>query len=125
MILSEPFQAEGMMMRRMNPKASLTGVIILGALSLAGGSAMAQRSPNPAAFRTTEVTSQPGAAWDEINRRTLGKPRVSISHKQYDRANRVAGLLNKGQCMEAYQLAVDERDNKLAARVTEICTPKS
>lgn len=112
-------------MRKMSLNAAMAAALALSATPIAGGAALAQSSPNPAAFRSTEMPSQSAAAWDEINRRTLGKPRVSISNKQYDRANRVAGLLNKGQCAEAYQLAVDEHDNKLAAKVTELCTPKS
>lgn len=106
-------------------KMALASAVVLSATPLAGGAALAQSSPNPAAFRTTEIPNQSAGTWDELNRRTMGKPRMTVTAKQLDRANRVAGLINKGQCSDAYQLAVDEHDNKLAARVTEVCTPKS
>lgn len=94
------------------------------AATFASGVAVAQtHSPNRHAFRT-ETPNQLTGALDEVNRRTMGQQRIVVTEKRYQRANRVAALINKGQCAQAYDLAINERDNKLASRVSEVCAAK-
>lgn len=68
---------------------------------------------------------QSGDLLGEIYRQTLdSRARLAVqntSPARLRRAERVAALINAGDCAGAEALAVQERDRRLAGRVAEVC----
>lgn len=64
-------------------------------------------------------------AQGEIHRRNMtARARAAVQNTspgRMSRAERIAELINTGDCAGAYALAREERDRRLAHRVAEVC----
>jgi len=47
---------------------------------------------------------------------------VITSPARLSRAERLAAMINEGKCAEAYQVALDEGDRRVARRINQICS---
>lgn len=102
--------------------------------------ALAQQAPAPAptfspgagardiaarAAATTGARNMGDYAIDEMNRRNLtDRAQAAVqnaSPARMGRAERVAQMINDGNCTGAYALAREEGDRRLTRRVAEIC----
>jgi len=100
-----------------------TAVIAL-ALVAAGAPALAQQAPAPRPVPIIVPQGGPGAMSEFYlqNERRTAIARAHAGKVQWERATKVASLINANRCKDAYLLAVDERDDVLAKRVYEVCT---
>lgn len=103
--------------------------IALTLLAFTAGSAMAgavSNSPGPAKAPHNPPSVNYGYTADrqiwmqEVNRQALMPTKA-----RWERARRAAALVNADRCMEAYKLAVAEKDNKLAEGVVRACSART
>lgn len=77
------------------------------------------------AAATTGARNMGDYAIDEMNRRSLtDRAQAAVQNAspgRMSRAERVAQLINDGDCTGAYAMAKDEGDRRLASRVADIC----
>lgn len=113
-------------------------VLCLSAALLAPGFAVAQSAPTPPPAPTTPPPIQRGpermldfsrdygyrlAYENDLAAR--GDPEVPAAElARIDRANRISGLMEQGQCDQARALANAEGDRQMALRVRQLCRPR-
>ncbi len=51
----------------------------------------------------------------------IARQRAEAERIQMDRAERLATLVNEGKCGEAHQIALAERDVRMANRIAQVC----
>lgn len=94
--------------------ALTAGSSLAGVVGQAPGPARAPQTPPPVNGRMMVERD----IWvQEVNRQALMPNKV-----RWERARRAAALVNADRCMEAYKLAVAEKDNKLAEGVVRACS---
>lgn len=90
------------------------------AMSSGAGYDAAALAQNMSAARSARYQStQTRSSLERLNRRS-----DAYNPVRENRAERVAALLNAGDCAGAYQITIDERDRDMASRVIESCGPQ-
>lgn len=103
----------------------LRGLLITAALTSAAGPVLAQGSP------ASRMPSRGSAVQNEfqfegdLQRQNLNKQALaSASPERIARAQRIAALIDSGNCPAAEQLAAIEKDGQMLLRVRKVCKKK-
>jgi hypothetical protein len=106
--------------------------LILGAallLALPAAATAQTATPAPLLPQPLVVMRAPNlygiSAFDQsdVERERLRRDGAGTPTERRERAERLAALVNSGQCQAAHDAALQERDRVMAARIDQVCRP--
>jgi hypothetical protein len=108
----------------------LAAVAAMSGVWLAASGTAAQQTPQPPPSSQTRTPIDRPGAFEQQSQFEAGvwqnsltqQATVITSPARLSRAERLAAMINEGKCEEAYQLALDEGDRRVARRISQICS---
>lgn len=111
-----------------------TLVLMSAGLILSASTAVAQTPPPPPPVQTPRPVPPPlpvdgyltfNAALQDSLRNSPEAVSAQENRERWKRAERLAELINQGQCKTAHRIATQEGDEVMAARIVTACTPNN